>query len=149
MLQRIFSLDSTARLVAFLAALCAFAWGDVHYGAVSGDVAKSLYLERKSSETGIHPRHNEKPPDITTLMQNEPNPASRYTVICFYLAEPGQVCLQLYSLSGRLIGYFIDGYQLSGWYSVGFYTGFLAKGEYVYRLSTPIATSTRKMLVAR
>jgi hypothetical protein len=100
------------------------------------------------SKTGIRPRR-EKPPDATELYQNEPNPASDYTVIYFYLAQSGPVSLKLYSLSGRLIGYFIDGFQQSGWYSVGFHTEFLAKGEFIYRLATPATTSIKKMLVTR
>jgi hypothetical protein len=106
-------------------------------------------LGRDSSKTGIRPRRYEKPPEATELYQNEPNPASDYTVIYFYLAQSGPVSLKLYSLSGRQIGYFIDGFQQSGWYSVGFHTDFISKGEFIYRLHTPATTSIKKMLVTR
>jgi hypothetical protein len=109
----------------------------------------SCGLGQDSPKTGIRPRQYEKPPDATELYQNEPNPASDYTVIYFYLAQSGPVSLKLYSLSGRLIGYFIDGFQQSGWYSVAFHTDFLAKGEFIYRLHTPATTSIKKMLVTR
>lgn len=101
------------------------------------------------SETGAVPRFFKVPPAGTVLLQNQPNPASNFTVIYFYLAQSGPVSLRLYSLSGKLIGYFIDGFQSSGWYSVGFYTDFLARGEYFYRLETLSVTSVQKMLVAK
>jgi hypothetical protein len=101
------------------------------------------------AETGVNPHYNKKHPAASVLLQNQPNPASDYTVIYFYLAQSGPVSLKLYSLSGKAIGYFIDGFQTSGWYSVGFNAGFLAKGEYIYRLTAPSLTSTLKMLVAK
>jgi hypothetical protein len=102
-----------------------------------------------AAETGVNPRFSGRPPAATLLLQNQPNPASNYTTIYFYLAKNGPTSLKLYTISGKLIGYFIDGFQESGWYSVGFRTDFLAKGEYMYRLTTPSVASVLKMLVSK
>ena len=112
-------------------------------------VISNAAILKAGSESGANPHFNKKHPAASVLLQNQPNPASDHTVIYFYLAQSGPVSLKLYSLSGSVIGYFIDGFQTSGWYSVGFYTGFLTKGEYIYRLMTPWETSTLKMLVAK
>jgi hypothetical protein len=102
-----------------------------------------------ANETGIHPWRESAPPEGTTLFQNQPNPASSYTIIFFYLAQPGPASLKLYTPQGRMAGYFFDGYELSGWYSVWFNPGFLTKGEYLYRLATPTRILMKKMVVVK
>jgi hypothetical protein len=100
-------------------------------------------------ETGIHPGRQSAPPEGTTLFQNQPNPASSYTVIYFYLAQSGPASLKLFNPQGRMAGYFFDGYQLSGWYTLWFNPDFLTKGEYFYRLTTSTKILLKKMVVVK
>jgi hypothetical protein len=105
--------------------------------------------DQNRAATPVDPRRNAIQPEATLLLQNAPNPSTNYTTIAFFLKKPGPASLKLYTISGELIGYFFDGFMISGWYSEGFNTNFLAKGEYIYRLKTPEAILMRKMLVVR
>lgn len=102
-----------------------------------------------AGETGTRPWRWPQRPQTTLLLQNQPNPTSEYTVISFYLARSGPASLTLYTASGRLVGYFLDGFKEKGWYSVGFCPEFVAMGEYFYRLSTPAGDLLKKMIVVR
>ena len=84
------------------------------------------------------------------LSQNQPNPASSYTVIYFYVAQTGPVSLKLYDSKGKFIGYFVDGTGVGGTtYRVLFPVGILAAGEYFYCLMTSEFSLVKKMVVVK
>jgi hypothetical protein len=84
------------------------------------------------------------------LSQNQPNPASNFTVIYFYVAKTGPVSLNLFDARGRFIGYFVDGPGVGGTtYRVFFPVGILAAGEYFYCLKTSEFILVKKMLVVK
>ena len=84
-------------------------------------------------------------PESFELQQNYPNPFNPSTTITFNLSHPGQVSLKVYDLNGRLVDTLVDGQQASGPHSVTFNAGNLPSGTYVYRLTTPGGTQTKKM----
>ena len=91
-------------------------------------------------------RHGSKEP----LSQNQPNPASSYTVIYFYIAQTGPVSLKLFDSRGKFIGYFVDGTGVGGTtYRVLFPVGILAAGEYFYCLMTSGFSIVKKMVVVK
>jgi hypothetical protein len=102
-----------------------------------------------SELTGTGPwlyRHGNKEP----LSLNQPNPASSYTVIYFYIAQTGPVSLKLFDSRGKFIGYFIDGTGVGGTtYRVLFPVGILAAGEYFYCLMTSEYSIVKKMVIVK
>jgi hypothetical protein len=91
-------------------------------------------------------RHGSKEP----LSQNQPNPASSYTIIYFYIAKTGPVSLKLYDSRGKFIGYFVDGTGLGGTtYRVSFPVGILSAGEYFYCLMTREFSIAKKMVIVK
>jgi hypothetical protein len=84
------------------------------------------------------------------ISQNQPNPASLYTIIYFYVARTGPVSLKLYNSMGKFVGYFVDGPLVGGeTYRVFFPVGILAAGEYFYRFSTAEFTIVKKMVIVK
>ena len=88
-------------------------------------------------------------PKTFELNQNYPNPFNPSTTISFSLSHPGHVSLQVYDLSGRLIDTLVDSQQAAGPQAVTFDAGHLPSGTYVYRLTTPSGTQTKKMVLVK
>jgi hypothetical protein len=97
------------------------------------------------TEPWLHRQDSKEP-----LSQNQPNPASSYTVIYFYVAQTGPVSLKLFDSRGKFIGYFVDGPGVAGTtYRVYFSVGILPKGEYFYSLETSEFVLVKKMIVVK
>lgn len=83
------------------------------------------------------------------LGQNAPNPfnATVGTVIPYHVlgTSPRHVTLEVYDLLGRRMAVLVDREQPAGSYSVQFNGGNLARGTYLYRLSTGASVQTRLM----
>lgn len=88
-------------------------------------------------------------PETFDLRQNYPNPFNPSTTISFSLSHPGQVSLKVYDLNGRLIDTLVEGQQAAGPQAVTFDAGDLPSGTYVYRLTTPTGTQTKKMVLVK
>ncbi len=95
-------------------------------------------------------------PKSFSLLQNSPNPFNPSTVIAFDVPEgaEGKVSLKVFDLRGRVLTDLIEGLLQPGRHSV-FWDGRdrngreLASGVYLYRLSTPGWSQTRKMVLLR
>lgn len=83
------------------------------------------------------------------LSQNQPNPASHFTVIYFSVAHSGPASLKLYNALGREIGYFVDDFCEAGTYRVRFAVDILAKGQYYYQLKTADYVYVKKMIIVK
>lgn len=88
-------------------------------------------------------------PISTELHQNYPNPFNPSTVVSFYLPEAGLVRLTVHDLLGRQVGLLREGFVEAGSHSAGFNADWLPSGVYVYRLETPEATLSRKMILVK
>lgn len=88
-------------------------------------------------------------PSGTRLMQNLPNPFNHATAIPFYLAEAGQVCIELYDVRGRRLRVLTDGYREAGHHHVSMQAGDLPSGIYLYRLTMDGRSETRRMLLIK
>ena len=98
------------------------------------------------------PTHNQ-------LLQNYPNPFNPETWIPFHLASTGQVSIEIYDVTGRLIrqidlGYLMPGHYLNRtkaayWDGKNLYGEPVASGIYFYTLSTPSFHTTRKMIISK
>jgi acetyl esterase/lipase len=95
------------------------------------------------------------PPVLTArLDHNSPNPFSRMTTIHFYLAEPQQVRLEVYTVGGRLVTTLVSENMPSGshevtWNGRGRGGRVVAAGIYIYRLRAGDFIETRRMVLVK
>jgi len=88
-------------------------------------------------------------PRKVQLYQNYPNPFNPSTNIRYGLSEPGEVLLEVYTITGQRTAVLYEGYQPAGYYSVSFDGSGLASGIYIYRLYTQNMVLTRKLTVIK
>ena len=98
-------------------------------------------------------------PEETALFANYPNPFNPETWIPYQLAEPTEVTLHIYGVSGVLVRTLDLGYQVAGIYQhrnrAAYWDGknevgeSVASGIYFYTLTTGDFTVTRKMLIRK
>ncbi len=82
-----------------------------------------------------------------TLSQNYPNPFNPETVIEYTVEQAGDVKLNVYDITGRLVSTLVDAVQSADHYSVVFRADGLPSGTYFYRLTTGNLVETRKMVL--
>jgi hypothetical protein len=88
------------------------------------------------------------------LRQNTPNPFSTSTTICYELAEPGQILLQIFDMNGAVVKTLAQGRQVAGVHSAEWdgstNTGSRAgAGMYFYRLRTDDSIQTLKLMLSK
>jgi predicted extracellular nuclease len=93
-------------------------------------------------------------PLVTTLRQNHPNPFNPSTNIEFVVGRAGQVDLRVFDLRGRLVATLFDqvidpGQRSVRWDGLDDNGQSVPTGLYLYRLVTPDANETRKMLLLK
>ena len=84
-------------------------------------------------------------PTVTSLAQNYPNPFNAATNISFDLAEAGNVSLNVYDITGRLVVTLVDGQMDAGQHVVVWDGSSVSSGVYFYKLSTGDYTATKSM----
>jgi hypothetical protein len=83
------------------------------------------------------------------LLQNQPNPFKRETVIGFKLPEACEGQLRVFDISGRLVE------EQKGWFAKGYnerafrFDGYTGDGMLYYELVTPFGTLSKKMVLVR
>jgi hypothetical protein len=92
---------------------------------------------------------NAELPEIFDLAQNYPNPCNASTIIPFNLPNQQKARLSIYDLNGRLVSEPIDGYLTAGLHRVVLDVSRLASGFYLYQLTTPELSKTRKMEILK
>jgi len=93
-------------------------------------------------ETAMHPTDFE-------LNQNYPNPFNPSTVIVFSIPRATTVRLTITDVLGREVRRVLDGPLSAGRHTQIFNAESLPSGIYFYTLSTPSATSSRKMILTK
>lgn len=88
-------------------------------------------------------------PERYILSQNYPNPFNPTTNISYSLPQSGEVKLQVFDVTGRLVSTLVNEQQLSGSYTQKFNASNLASGVYFYRLEMASFTQTRIMLLIK
>lgn len=88
-------------------------------------------------------------PEQFQLHQNYPNPFNPSTLIRFELAQSSYTNLTVFDMSGRLITELVDGEKPAGLHAIQFDASALSSGLYLYRLTTPFFSSTRKMMLIK
>ncbi len=88
-------------------------------------------------------------PDRIKLNSNYPNPFNPSTKIRYFLRNQSHINLAVYNMKGQLVKTLVNKSQPNGWHQVVFQAESLPSGLYVYRLKTPTATATRKMILLK
>jgi hypothetical protein len=83
------------------------------------------------------------------LHQNYPNPFNPQTIIRFELPRAARIDLTLYNILGQKIKTLASGVHEAGMHSVTLEAGDLPSGIYFYRLTTPEAVLTHKLLIIK
>ncbi|MFA7418596.1 MAG: S8 family serine peptidase [Melioribacteraceae bacterium] len=93
--------------------------------------------------------NNNKDIADTDLAENYPNPFNPSTQISFTLKENGKVSLKVYDVLGKEVANLAEGFYEAGKHATTFNGSNLASGIYFYRLTTPAATITKKMMLVK
>ena len=102
------------------------------------------------SNTGIVSEEYEKEQPIRYhLSQNYPNPFNPSTRIEYSLPETSIVRLEVYNSIGKKIMELVNGQKPAGNYTATFDASGLSSGVYLYKLTTPSFTQTKKMLLIK
>jgi len=84
---------------------------------------------------------------LAVLEDNYPDPFRHQTLIRFTLHQALPITLQVYDIQGRLLQTLIDEIMPAGNHQVSFIRGILPAGVYLYTLTTPQHTQSRKMII--
>jgi len=83
------------------------------------------------------------------LSQNYPNPFNAQTRIAFELARAGEVTLEVFDITGRLVRRLVDGRIAEGTHEISLDARDLPSGVYVYRLAAGEVIEAKKMILIR
>ena len=100
-----------------------------------------------SDETGIEEGSGLFP--VAMLQSPVPNPFAATTTISFQLAESGDVRLDVYDLSGRLMANLVEDTMVAGSHSVPLDATGMTSGVYFIRLVAPSSCITTRALLIR
>jgi hypothetical protein len=83
------------------------------------------------------------------LAQNYPNPFNARTRITFELAQAGEVSLDVFDITGRLVRTLANGRMAAGTHEVSLDARDLPSGVYVYRLAAGDVVEAKKMVLIK
>ena len=123
-----------------------------YYWKVRGinSTKKGIWSETHLFNVGII-NSNELMEGITEyqLSQNYPNPFNPSTQIQYALPEATQVTLEVFNSVGQKVMELVNGQQSAGYHTATFDASGLSSGVYLYKLTTPSFTQTKKMLLIK
>jgi parallel beta-helix repeat protein len=85
-------------------------------------------------------------PEHYALHNNYPNPFNPQTTIQYQLKSAGNVKLEVYDLTGKLVQTIVDEYKQAGNYTIIWDARNVSSGIYLYRLQTKEFVSTKKCI---
>ena len=88
-------------------------------------------------------------PDEYVLSQNYPNPFNPSTQIQYALPEATQLTLEVFNSVGQKVMELVNGQKSAGYHTATFDASGLSSGVYLYKLTTPTFTQTKKMLLIK
>jgi hypothetical protein len=94
-------------------------------------------------------RENATTPSAFVLSQNYPNPFNPTTKIAYAVPTATKVRLQVFDVLGRKVATLVDETKQAGEYSVEFDASRLVSGVYMYQMTTPKTSITKKMVLIK
>jgi hypothetical protein len=88
-------------------------------------------------------------PKSFVLHQNYPNPFNPVTIISFDIPKNSNVNVEVYDLSGKLVGTIFSGDLKVGSYQYNFNASNLSSGVYFYRITAGSFVDTKKMMLVK
>ena len=88
-------------------------------------------------------------PEQYVLSQNYPNPFNPSTKIQYSLPEATMVTLEVFNSVGQKVMELVNGQKSAGYHTATFDASGLSSGVYLYKLTTPSFTETKKMLLIK
>jgi hypothetical protein len=116
-------------------------------GATNGGPAGSLLAWKVP--LGVKEINTNSVPKGFSLLQNYPNPFNPATIIQYSIPKETHVTIEVFDILGRLVATLVNSTQKAGFYHVEFDASKLASGTYVYQLSTPETSYSKKMLLLK
>ncbi len=114
------------------------------------ELRDSEWSDTLTFTTGIRTSIEDEPiPQEYQLVQNYPNPFNPSTQIQYALPEATQVTLEVFNSLGQKVMELVNGQQSAGYHTVTFGAAGLSSGVYLYKLTTPSFTQTKKMLLMK
>ncbi len=93
--------------------------------------------------------NNKEIPTEFKLAQNYPNPFNPSTTIEFAVAKREMVNLAVYDVLGQLVKVLVNGELEVGNYNVSLNASELTSGVYIYKLTTPSVSISKKMILQK
>lgn len=81
--------------------------------------------------------------------QNYPNPFNPITLIDFELVLDSDIEIKVYDLTGKEVALLHSGFLAKGVYRFKFDASGLTSGIYLYQITTPLSSQTKKMILAK
>jgi hypothetical protein len=92
---------------------------------------------------------NATTPSTFALSQNYPNPFNPTTKIAYAVPTATKVRLQIFDILGRKVATLVNETKQAGEYSVEFDASRLVSGVYMYQMTTPKTSITKKMILVK
>ena len=108
----------------------------------------NVYFNAEQLFTGIQPVNNIVP-DKFSLRQNYPNPFNPVTNIDFSIPQAGQVKMQVYDVTGKVVAELVNSRLNAGTYKVDFDASKLSSGVYFYKIEAEGFTAIKKMMLVK
>ena len=121
--------------------------GEVVFTASTEGLASVSLFNNVLSE--IEVERNVSIPTEFALKANYPNPFNANTVIEFSLPKTTNIKIDVYNLAGQLVETLVRGRQSAGNYKIFWHPANLPSGIYLYQITCPEFTATRKCMILK
>ena len=114
------------------------------------ELRNSEWSDTLTFTTGVRTSiEDELIPQEYILSQNYPNPFNPSTQIQYALPEATEVTLEVFNSLGQKVMELVNGQKSAGYHTATFDASGLSSGVYLYKLTTPSFTQTKKMLLIK
>ncbi|WP_185957377.1 sialate O-acetylesterase [Gracilimonas mengyeensis] len=107
------------------------------------------YIKISDINIGLSTEDGGELPTRFDLKQNYPNPFNPTTQITFQLPKTEKIKLQVFDVTGKLVGTLVDKVEQAGTHTISFDAGNLSSGIYFYQLSGSFGIRTQKMTLIK